>query len=77
MYDVKSNDSRDYIQKGLTGRENPWIEIEDHNQNKEWPMLYVTEIKKDGNKLDSKNDCFCSGLFIYIMSSILNHQGVG
>ena len=65
MYDEKSNDLRDYIQKRLTGRENPWIEIEDHNKNKQWLMLYVTEINKDGNKLDSKMIVFGSGLFIY------------
>ena len=28
-------------------------------------MLYVTEINTDEIKLDSKNDCFGSGLFIY------------
>ena len=56
MNDEKSKDSRESIQKDLTG---PLFgQMDDGWLYKQWSMLYATDINTDGNKLDSKNDGF-------------------
>ena len=74
MYDEKSNDLRESIQKWKRPVKDPQV-LCSLLDLKEW--LYVTEINMVENELDYKNVFFLVQGCSYITSSILNHQGVG
>ena len=64
MNDEKSKDSRESIQKMPHWYQLNYFWMVNGWLNKQWPMLYATDIDidTDENKLDSKNDSFGSGV---------------